>query len=343
MGVSYLAPEERKQYEVTFAKNQKGQISLNRANGTPFDTAIESTHFSGAGTAIFVISADGKMYSGSHRVGDFHHSSFLAGSAVLGAGEIKTNTLGEIVSISNKSGHYQPDKRTTVNMLRKLEKEGIDLGKIEFQDINHASPNRETALTYLRREEKSVPSLVQSDDGWKVSQDSIDMLFSEAESLDPRIKSQALYNMGNILADRRNRLPNEAEFYQKISDNLNSQDPYISKMAMWALEQRPPTEPEIHLKIALNLVSRDPEIRKIAVKLLEQIKPNDLSTAQVIAGFIMHRNPQMQEIARDELIKISLNTRDAVEIVKKLNSYMNVPNLDENTKRMLHDLISWFS
>jgi hypothetical protein len=78
------------------------------ADGKPLDTRSMVTHFSGPGYAIYVMSREGNLHVSSHSVGHRHHSSLLAGGAVSGAGELKVNK-GQLVWISNKSGHYCPD------------------------------------------------------------------------------------------------------------------------------------------------------------------------------------------------------------------------------------------
>jgi hypothetical protein len=66
-----------------------------------------STVFSGLGWSIWVRGPNGNFYSHSHKFGRFHHSTFLADSAMRGAGEwVVTN--GKIMQISGKSGHFRP-------------------------------------------------------------------------------------------------------------------------------------------------------------------------------------------------------------------------------------------
>ncbi|WP_156371317.1 hypothetical protein [Nocardia arizonensis] len=80
--VKYLSAEERKAYELTV---RDGKIY--DANGNLFDTTAASTAHSGDGKAIFVMDENGKLYASTyHAPGQFHHSSFLAGQPVSGAG-----------------------------------------------------------------------------------------------------------------------------------------------------------------------------------------------------------------------------------------------------------------
>ena len=101
-GVRYMCKEvDRIKYLV---ETRGGQL-LRRT--LLFDTSTLSTHFSGLGWAIWVRAPNGNFYSHSHKIGRFHHSTFLAGGVVRGAGEWRV-TAGKIVQISGKSGHYQP-------------------------------------------------------------------------------------------------------------------------------------------------------------------------------------------------------------------------------------------
>ena len=143
--VAYLSNEKsRRPFRVFFKKDPvDNHANLTRGNlANTFNTADHSTAFSKQGYAIFVISPEKIMYSGSHSVGQFHHSSFLAGSAVLSAGEIKTNAEGEIVWFSNKSGHYQPGMDQVVNALKFFKSKGVDLSKVVFKNMMRTEKER---------------------------------------------------------------------------------------------------------------------------------------------------------------------------------------------------------
>jgi hypothetical protein len=102
-------------YEVHF----EGGI-LKDYQGNPVTTPkVHSTVFSGEGWAIFVCSASAKLYIGSHIAGEQHHSSFLGGGAVSGAGEIAV-VNGRIRLITCKSGHYKPSGQLFRNFLAKF-------------------------------------------------------------------------------------------------------------------------------------------------------------------------------------------------------------------------------
>jgi hypothetical protein len=77
------------------------------------------THFTGSGWGIFVWAPDGRLFIHSHEAGVHHHSSFLAGGAVLGAGEIVVQE-GTVLVVTPKSGHYQPTSENIINFVRKF-------------------------------------------------------------------------------------------------------------------------------------------------------------------------------------------------------------------------------
>ncbi|MBK8041096.1 MAG: hypothetical protein IPK22_28775 [Verrucomicrobiaceae bacterium] len=98
----------------------------------------------GQTAAIFVMDEAGKFYakaeSASHdgqdvfsgRGVDIHHSSFLAGDAVAGAGEMLVNQDGTIKEITDRSGHYKPGEEQTQQVLSEMEQRGMNLDNTKF-------------------------------------------------------------------------------------------------------------------------------------------------------------------------------------------------------------------
>ena len=95
------------------------QGGLMHLGGKPFDTSKMVTHFSGPNHAIYVMSKEGNFHVSSHAVGHRHHSSLLGGQPVACAGEMKVQE-GRLMFLSNKSGHYHPDKRHFFQTLAEL-------------------------------------------------------------------------------------------------------------------------------------------------------------------------------------------------------------------------------
>jgi hypothetical protein len=120
-GVAYLDEATRASYRV------ETNGSLLMKDGRLFDTSMMQTVFSGQGWAIYVQSPRTRdFYSGSHVKGLFHHSSFLSGAPVLGAGEWQVRA-GVPALITAKSGHYQPRMSHFVGVLKSLRDRGVNL------------------------------------------------------------------------------------------------------------------------------------------------------------------------------------------------------------------------
>jgi hypothetical protein len=111
---------------------------LHDSDGMPFDTSGGRSLHSSGGRAIFVMDEQGNIYaSNDHRRGRFHHSSFLAGGPVAGAGELRV-VDGKLELISDQSGHYLPPRELTQQVVDRLRSLGVEVSddQIEY----HAPP-----------------------------------------------------------------------------------------------------------------------------------------------------------------------------------------------------------
>lgn len=117
--VAYFDETQREAYVVTIEAG-----SLVDADGQPFDTAGQ--------LAIYVLSPEGVLYaSAEQEQGKFHHSSFLAGGPVAGAGELIA-AEGKVTLLTDHSGHYRPGKQETGQALCWFADQGVDLAAVEF-------------------------------------------------------------------------------------------------------------------------------------------------------------------------------------------------------------------
>lgn len=135
MSVRYLSSEEKQAYRVDIKKDHAGRAYFSQDN-QPFSTAKHCSHGT-KGKAIFVVDPLGQFYSGTQIMNFFHHSSFLAGAAVIGAGELLIDEQGNLIEISNNSGHYEPGPEEMVNILKLLRGNGIDLTKVTLKLVDH--------------------------------------------------------------------------------------------------------------------------------------------------------------------------------------------------------------
>jgi hypothetical protein len=103
-------------------------------DGTPFDTRSASTHWSGHGRAKFVMDEHGNLYASlAQEVGRLHHSSFLAGKPVAGAGELEVRD-GIPLIVTRKSAHYKPTLEMLLQVREMFREQGIDVGGVTFED-----------------------------------------------------------------------------------------------------------------------------------------------------------------------------------------------------------------
>jgi len=104
---------------------------IRRSDGTLFDTRnASSVHAGGGGRAIFIMDEHGNMYASNYQaVGDFHHSTLSGGRPVTGAGELEVID-GRLQTVTDHSGHYQPGRSNTQNVLDELGRQGIDTNNL---------------------------------------------------------------------------------------------------------------------------------------------------------------------------------------------------------------------
>ncbi len=113
----YMTSERREEYRLEFTPPA---ISMQDGNPLKDDS-------------IFVLSADGTFYGGAKKKGgdaSVHHTSFMAGAAVKGAGHFTTTASGVLVGVDERSGHYAPGKEQFTQVLLALKANGMNLAKI---------------------------------------------------------------------------------------------------------------------------------------------------------------------------------------------------------------------
>ena len=147
LGVKYFSPKERESLSVSV---RDGLLIDHR--GEPLDAHLDDkSNANRTGKAIYVISIDGLLWvCFDQRYGFIHHSSLLAGAPVLAAGELVLDQ-GQLLSISNSSGHYKPDMESLDVALKILKTMGVDLKQTERLKIGP------TGLPFNKRLRKAKP------------------------------------------------------------------------------------------------------------------------------------------------------------------------------------------
>lgn len=103
-----------------------------KSDGTLFDTRGSNTHWGGPGSdkSIFVMDGHGNLYASKYQeVGVFHHSTLANGREVAGAGEMHVEN-GRLVGITDNSGHYQPGRSMTQQVVSTLKGRGVDMNGV---------------------------------------------------------------------------------------------------------------------------------------------------------------------------------------------------------------------
>ena len=116
----------------TFTQGPEGEV---------FDTSAMYSKFKGPGFGIYVMSPGGHFYADQHRVGLFHHTTFLEGGDVAGAGEICTDASGRLKHITNKSGHYIPTDDSMFYVLEALVARGVSLRGVGLTLLSRGPDN----------------------------------------------------------------------------------------------------------------------------------------------------------------------------------------------------------
>ncbi|MEV5748229.1 hypothetical protein AB0L00_10460 [Actinoallomurus sp. NPDC052308] len=123
--VQYLDDAARQRYRLTVGSDGR----LYDSSGRLFDTRRGTSAWTpDRGRAIYVMDEHGNLYaSNTQVVGQFHHSSFLAGGPVAGAGELEV-VNGNLMAISRQSGHYKPTPQHLQQVTDHLRGQGLLFG-----------------------------------------------------------------------------------------------------------------------------------------------------------------------------------------------------------------------
>ena len=121
--VAYLSKNERRNYQL------KVGGTIHKGDGGLL-----------VGRNIFVMTDSKKFYSTKKETGRLHHSTFLAGQKVRGAGELITNEAGKLEEITDYSGHYQPNKAEMQDVIRVLQSSGVNIHKVMYVNTTGEAP-----------------------------------------------------------------------------------------------------------------------------------------------------------------------------------------------------------
>ncbi len=126
--ITYLKAAERARHVLHVRQGK-----LTDATGKVLDAQLgEDGTDERGGFCIYAMAPDGTIYvSFDHKQGTFHHSSLVAGQPVAGAGDM-TVIDGEVLELSNSSGHYRPPPRSLKQVQARLEEMGLKLDGVKI-------------------------------------------------------------------------------------------------------------------------------------------------------------------------------------------------------------------
>jgi hypothetical protein len=131
----YMNDQQREEHQLHFRPGYDNTGAENmRVSGESLDKGEEH---------IFVMDGEGQMFAkegqaalnqkdATGRGVNVHHSSFLAGEDIAGAGEMKIDNTGFLKEVTDRSGHYKPGETQTQQTLAELENKGVNLNNVKF-------------------------------------------------------------------------------------------------------------------------------------------------------------------------------------------------------------------
>lgn len=119
---------------------------------------------------IFVMDGEGEFYARNTEdlltkeanygpgTAEAHHSSFLRGEAVAGAGELIVNKAdgpdgqrkGELREVTDRSGHYKPGEEQTAQVITQLEEKGVNMDNVAFTLDRGVEKTRGMATEFMQ-------------------------------------------------------------------------------------------------------------------------------------------------------------------------------------------------
>lgn len=135
--VKYLNESQRSKYQVKFSED-KIAVKATQIFYVQFTAQYK-------GEIIFAVDCLMNFYVGIKDITSknrFHHSSFLAGRPVAGAGTMIIGENFTILEVNNHSGHYKPGLGELKDIAKAIAANGGDLAKIKFKLFAGASMPR---------------------------------------------------------------------------------------------------------------------------------------------------------------------------------------------------------
>ncbi|MFD0672824.1 hypothetical protein [Cohnella sp. GCM10027633] len=198
----------------------------------------------------------------------FHHTSFLAGEDVAGAGELQVRD-GQVELVSDASGHYQPESRQMMQTVQQLENNHVPVEQLGVEFIG--KPQFESEIgpdgQPLRDEATGKKILKRDEHGNKVKQLGGDGLQAHSKNM----QASALELLGYA-----NHSPDTAE--EQMRESHGKKDAVLQEL----LSKTKRVEPisggvhEKHDNVMQELLAKTPRTAPIAGGRGNAPKPDDI-------------------------------------------------------------------
>jgi hypothetical protein len=131
IAVQYLSDSQRAAFRLHIANGL-----IYDAHDNLLDTADASSLHTDQARAIFVMDDGGNFFASKwHSEGEFHHSSLISGQPAAAVGEIEVQN-GRLIALSDRSGHYRPQRAFTGQAIDELRKNGVDFVNVQLDIIS---------------------------------------------------------------------------------------------------------------------------------------------------------------------------------------------------------------
>ena len=190
----------------------------------------------GGDERIFVMDGQGQLYAqkdntlqkdANGKAVHMHHSSFLSGEAVAGAGELRVGPEGQLKEVTDRSGHYKPGQEQTKQTLEEIERQGASLDNVKFTMDRDVEKTGGMAREYLQGQvtpEEQQHRAQRQEAGQKVSDTSqvMEKTFKDRHNVVDQIKAKG-ENVRSALKKTGNLERIEKEQQQGLTDRVKQE------------------------------------------------------------------------------------------------------------------------
>ncbi|MEJ8798121.1 hypothetical protein WKR88_17655 [Trinickia caryophylli] len=167
-------PQEARHKKIDYYDAARRENLLTSFDGnkitSPYLASLSNKNKEGSGNEsnlelMFAMDEENRIYTLHKTPLLHHHTSLLSGGSVRSAGYFEMNSDGELIKVSNESGHYKPGEPHLIAILEELISRNVDLSGVRVKIMSaHASAKEYNALEWLMQPESDDPFEIGEDD-----------------------------------------------------------------------------------------------------------------------------------------------------------------------------------